>query len=128
MNKYQLYKQIRQELATGCDKELKAVSEILDSGITAIAGGEATLDVALADSVNSMSEAGRVFRDELNESMRLILDRYRRNLQKEIASLGLDDVRIDTSPQPTRTRGSNGSTQARTDAPMSGLPHHHEPA
>lgn len=128
MNKYQLYKQIRQELATGCDKELKAVSELLDSGITSITGGDATLEVALADSVNSMSEAGRVFRDELNESMRLILDRYRRNLQKEIASLGLDDVRIDTPQQQPRSRVSNGSTQLRPDAPVSGTSHHHEPA
>jgi hypothetical protein len=95
VNKYQLYKQIRQELAIGCDRELKAVSEILESGVMALSGINATLDVGSQNSLNSMSESGRVFREELGEAVRVILERYRRSLQKEIAGLGLDDVRTE---------------------------------
>ena len=95
MNKYQLYKQIRQELAISCDRELKAVAEILDSGLLTISGGNATLDVGTPNALNSMSEAGRVFREELGEAVSVILERYRRSLHKEVAGLGLDEVRAD---------------------------------
>jgi hypothetical protein len=100
MNKYQLYKQIRQELAIGCDRELNAVSDILESGVMSLNGANATLDVGSLNSLNSMSESGRVFREELGEAVRVILERYRRSLQKEIASLGLDDVRAEQPQAP----------------------------
>lgn len=99
MNKYQLYKQIRQELAVSCDREIKAVSDILDTGLMSITGSTAALDVGTPNSLNSMSEAGRVFREELGEAVRVILERYRRSLQKEIVGLGLDDVRAEPAHQ-----------------------------
>lgn len=92
MNKYQLYKQIRIELATSCDKEMKAVTELLESGLNSIVGGKVTIELTTSNSLNAMSEAGRIFREELSEATRLILERYRRNLRKEIVGLGLQDL------------------------------------
>ena len=91
MNKYQLYKQIRQELATGCADELAAVTDLLQNGFTAIGSPTASLDVGAQNSFSSMSEAGRIFREELADAVRLILERYQRNLRKEIVGLGLPE-------------------------------------
>ena len=92
MNKYQLYKQIRQELATGCADELAAVTDLLQSGVTMISGPGSSVDVGAQNSFSSMSEAGRIFREELADAVRLILERYQRNLRKEIVGLGLPET------------------------------------
>ena len=91
LNKYKLFKQIRGELAESCSKELRAVEEILQRGLTIVAGGMATIEINTPNSLNSMSESGRIFRDELAQTTRLILERYQRNLKKEMAALGLQD-------------------------------------
>lgn len=89
MNKFQLYRQIREELAAHYEKELRTVTAVLEEGVEAIASSNTRLACSPADSLVTNGDAHKVFREELTESMRFILERYQRSLRKEIETLGI---------------------------------------
>lgn len=122
LNKYKLFKQIRGELAESCTKELHAVDEILQRGLSIVAGGMATIEINTPNSLNSMSESGRIFRDELTQTTRLVLERYQRNLKREMAALGLQDIHPHPDSAATSTSAETNqrdSGQSQTISPHS---------
>lgn len=89
VNKYQLYRQIRDELAGHYERELKAVSGLVEEGLDGLVGAGARVACVKTDSLIANGDANKVFREEINEAVRLILERYQRALRKEIDGLGL---------------------------------------
>lgn len=89
VNKYQLYRQIRDELAGHYERELKAVSALIEEGLDDLVGAGARVACVKTDSLIANGDANKVFREEINEAARLILERYQRALRKEIDGLGL---------------------------------------
>ena len=113
MNKYQVYRELRDELTGAYERELQNVREILDTGVAEIAGGRVTLQCSEHASVVQLGEAGKIFRDEIGDSLRLILERYERNLSKESASLGLGSRRpTQATTPPSRAKAVDAPSGA----------------
>lgn len=91
MNKFELYRQIRGELTTHYDKEQRLVSTLLDEGVEAVVSTSARIACAESDTLVANGEASKVFRQEINEAIRIILERYQRALRKEVEALGLSN-------------------------------------
>jgi hypothetical protein len=115
VNKFQLYKQIREELAAHYEKELRTVDALLKSGCDSLVSGNARLSCSKTDALVSSGDANKVFREELSEAVRLILERYQRGLRREVAALGLvgengnwDDSDAVLSAQLSRSNGHSG--------------------
>lgn len=89
MNKFHLYRQIREELAAHYDKELRNVSALLQEGVEAVVGPNTRVACSKTESLVSNGDASKVFREEISEAVRLILERYHRSLHKEVETLGL---------------------------------------
>lgn len=89
MNKFQLYRQIREELAAHYDKELRNVTALLEGGVEAVVGSGTRVTCSKTDSLVANGDASKVFREEMSEALKLILERYHRSLRKEIETLGL---------------------------------------
>ena len=89
MNKFHLYRQIREELAAHYDKELRSVSTVLQEGVEFVAGPNSRIACSKTESLVASGDANKVFREELSEAIRLILERYHRSLSKEVETLGL---------------------------------------
>ncbi|MCH9765643.1 MAG: hypothetical protein K0U34_06585 [Alphaproteobacteria bacterium] len=119
MNKFQLYRQIREELAAHYDKELRSVVALLEEGVDAVVGANARITCTNADSLVTNGDASKVFREEMSEAVRLILERYQRSLRKEIETLGLTydgdgwkepDTRLPSAlSRSTGARAGNGA-------------------
>ena len=115
VNKLQIYKQIREELAAHYEKELRNVDALLKSGCETVTGANGRLFCAKTESLIAGGEANKVFREELSEAVRLILERYQRALRREVSALGLtkDDPPWNAeeeilSSQATRSNGHAG--------------------
>lgn len=111
MNKFHLYRQIREELAAHYDKELRNVSTLLKDGVEVVAGPNSRIACSKTDSLVASGDANKVFREELSEAVRLILERYHRSLSKEVQTLGLSfdddnwtDGNADLGGSPTRVQ------------------------
>ena len=89
MNKQQLFQELRDELASAYTEELASVHGLLESGLTAIKNERAQVHLQEPASLAAKGEAGKIFREELTDAMNLILERYARNLVKEIEHLGI---------------------------------------
>jgi len=114
VNKFHLYRQIREELAAHYDKELRSVSTLLKDGVEFVAGPNSRIACSKTESLVASGDANKVFREELNEAVRLILERYHRSLGKEVQTLGLtfdDDSWTDT-------KAELGGPQARSQVQM----------
>lgn len=89
VNKFQPYRQIREELATHYEKELRNVSALLEEGVEGVVSANTRISVGKTESLVANGDASKVFREEINEAVRLILERYHRSLRKEVETLGL---------------------------------------
>lgn len=103
MNKFHLYRQIREELAAHYDKELRSVSALLQEGVDAITGPNTRVVCSKTESLVANGDASKVFREEMGEALRLILERYHRSLRKEAETLGLT-FENDTWQEPKSER------------------------
>ncbi len=118
VNKFHLYQQIREELATNYDKELRNVSALLQEGVEAVAGPNIRVACFKTESLVANGDASKVFREEMSEAVRLILERYHRSLRKEVETLGLSfenddwtESQADRNGSPNRTSGiANGNS------------------
>ncbi len=98
MSKQQQLLELRDELATAYRAELISVRKLIDDGVARIANAQAQVSISDADSLVGGGEAARVFCDEMNDAAVVALERYERNLRKEIARLGLDVASADMAP------------------------------
>lgn len=89
VNKFHLYRQIREELAAHYEKELRNVSALLQEGIESVVGPSTRVACSKTESLVANGDASKVFREEMSEAVRLILERYHRSLHKEVETLGL---------------------------------------
>ena len=106
MNKFQLYRQIREELATHYDKELRNVAALLEEGVDAVVGANTRVTCSKTESLVINGDASKVFREEMTEAVRLILERYHRSLCKEIETLGLSYENDDWKESDSALSGS----------------------
>ena len=90
MTKQQQLMELRDELAAVYQKELGNIQKLLDSGIERIANDQADVTLKPQESLAICGEAGQIFCDEFGDAALLALERYERNLRKEMVSLGLD--------------------------------------
>lgn len=89
MNKQELFQELRDELASAYTEELASVQSLLESGLTSIKNERSEVEIHDQSSIAAKGEAGKIFREELSDAMNLILERYARNLVKEIEHLGI---------------------------------------
>lgn len=117
MNKLQLYKQIREELGAHYEKELRNVEALLKSGCETVAGSNGRLFCSKTDSLIANGDANKVFREELGEALRLILERYQRGLRREVAALGLakDSQSWEGDEELTASQALHGNGHAMLD-------------
>lgn len=116
MNKYQVYKEIREELGADFEKEFKDLQELLTKGVSVIGNAHATLQLVDPKSLAAFGEARKILTEEIEESLRLILERYERNLKKEVGSLGL------VLPRASRTNGAAAYAEPDSLAGLADLP------
>ena len=89
MNKQELFQELRDELTSAYTEELSSVQSLLESGLTTIQNERSQVQIQDQTSIAAKGEAGKIFREELADAMTLILERYARNLVKEIEHLGI---------------------------------------
>ncbi len=89
MNKQELFQELRDELTSAYTEELAHVQSLLESGLTTIQNERSHVQLQDQTSIAAKGEAGKIFREELADAMTLILERYARNLVKEIEHLGI---------------------------------------
>ncbi|MEM9354794.1 MAG: hypothetical protein AAGB04_01155 [Pseudomonadota bacterium] len=89
MNKQELFQELRDELTSAYTEELASVQSLLESGLTTIQNERSHVQLQDQTSIAAKGEAGKIFREELADAMTLILERYARNLVKEIEHLGI---------------------------------------
>lgn len=89
MNKQQVYRELRHELSTQYHAELQVVRDLLESPAQLLTNGETQLHLDGPVTLPASGEAGKVFREEVADALGIILERYARNLAKEIDELGL---------------------------------------
>ena len=65
------------------------MQSLLESGLTSIKNERSEVEIHDQSSITAKGEAGKIFREELSDAMNLILERYVRNLVKEIEDLGI---------------------------------------
>jgi len=95
MSKQRQLLELRQELALAYRDELNRIQKLINGGISRIENPEAFVFVTGTKSLVLNGEAGQVFRDEVGDSVLLALERYERNLQKEMSRLGLESIAAD---------------------------------
>jgi len=121
VNKFHLYRQIREELAAHYDKELRNVSALLQEGVEAVVGPNTRVACSKTESLVANGDASKVFREEMSEAVRLILERYHRSLRKEVETLGLTFENEGwAEPQADRNGSSNRTTGNRTSGIANG--------
>ena len=114
VNKFQLYRQIREELAAHYDKEVRNVGALLEEGVEVVVGSNTRVTCSKTESLVSNGDASKVFREEMSEAVHLILERYQRSLRKEIEALGLSYEKDSWDTKDGGLRGSLGhSTTVR---------------
>ncbi len=106
VNKFHLYRQIREELAAHYDKELRNVSALLQEGVEFVAGPKSRVACSKTETLVASGDANKVFREELSEAIRLILERYHRSLSKEVETLGLSFEKDSWTETKTELGGS----------------------
>lgn len=104
MSKQQQLLELRDELATAYRAELIGVRKLIEEGVARIGNAHAQVSITGTDSLVGGGEAARVFCDEMNDAAVVALERYERNLRKEISRLGLDVAAADIT-----THGQPGS-------------------
>jgi hypothetical protein len=90
MSKQQQLLELRKELARAYQAELSNIQKLIEGGVARIENGQAFISVAGTSSLAMSGEAGQLFREEFGDAALLALERYERNLRREIARLGLD--------------------------------------
>lgn len=89
MNKYELYKEMRRELAEGYKREIEQSQALLSGGSLQIVNGGAALMIDDSASMAAQGEARKILREELSSTLKVILERYLRNLRTEAANHGI---------------------------------------
>jgi len=90
MSKQQQLLELRKELAKAYQTELSNIQKLIEGGVARVQNAQASISIAGTASLAMSGEAGQIFREEFGDAALLALERYERNLRKEIASLGLD--------------------------------------
>lgn len=110
MSKQEQLLELRNELTSAYQSELRNVQRLIESGVSRIENPEACLSLSTAKSLAMSGEAGEIFCDELGDAVMLVLERYERNLRKEMARLGL------YAPASSRDRKVVAAEQPALDA------------
>jgi len=90
MDKRQAFIEMRAELSAAYETELENVQMLLRDGATRIENHGAAIQLSEPRPLAADGEAGQIFSDEFADMLQGTLERYERNLRKEIERLGLD--------------------------------------
>ena len=89
MDKRQSFIEMRAELSAAYEIELKNVQLLLRDGATRIENDVVAIQLSEPRPLAADGEAGQIFSDEFTDMLNCTLERYERNLKKEIERLGL---------------------------------------
>lgn len=103
MDKRQSFIEMRAELTAAYVTELRNVQILLRDGVTRIENGSASIELSEPRPLAADGEAGQTFADEFSDIVCCALERYERNLRKEIERLGLNP--------PTESAPQSGDTK-----------------
>ncbi|MEL6423272.1 MAG: hypothetical protein AAFQ42_12625 [Pseudomonadota bacterium] len=100
MDKLHTFKKLRKQLAAEYEAEILAVNDLLNHGVEALAGTQTTLNTSTRDDESAIGEARRAMAEDVQNSIRMVMQRYARNLEDEIAELGLLKKDLDAVAVP----------------------------
>ena len=89
MNKYELYKEMRRELAEGYKREIEQAQSLLTGTDLQILNAGTALKLDDDASMAAQGEARKILREELSSTLKVILERYLRNLRTEASNHGI---------------------------------------
>ncbi|MEO0619006.1 MAG: hypothetical protein AAFZ01_06975 [Pseudomonadota bacterium] len=89
MDKLQTFKKLRKQLAAEYEAEILAVNDLLNHGVEGLTGTQTTLNTSTRDNESAIGEARRAMAEDVQNSIRMVMQRYARNLEDEINDLGL---------------------------------------
>jgi hypothetical protein len=90
MDKRQSFIEMRAELSAAYETELRNVQMLLQDGVTRIENDVVAIQLSEPRPLAADGEAGQTFSDEFADMLNCTLERYERNLRKEIERLGLN--------------------------------------
>ena len=116
MNKYELYKEMRRELAEGYKREIEQAQSLLTGGNIQILNDGTALKLDDDGSMAAQGEARKILREELSSTLKVILERYLRNLRTEASNHGiqLSSADIATAVAESSAAAASQHDQAST--------------
>lgn len=100
MDKLHTFKKLRKQLAAEYEAEILAVNDLLNSGVETLGGTQTTLNTSTRDAESAIGEARRAMAEDVQNTIRVVMQRYAKNLEDEIAELGLLKKDVDTVNVP----------------------------
>ena len=100
MDKMRTFKELRKQLAAEYEAEILAVNDIMANGVESVGGPQSLLNTSTRDPESAIGDARRAMAEEIQNSVRMVMQRYAKNLEEEIAELGLlkkDGERVNVS-------------------------------
>lgn len=89
MDKLHTFKKLRKQLAAEYEAEILAVNDLLNNGVENLGGTQTTLNTSTRDSDSAIGEARRAMAEDVQNTIRVVMQRYAKNLEDEISELGL---------------------------------------
>ena len=96
MDKLHTFKKLRKQLAAEYEAEILAVNDLLNSGVETLGGIQTKLNTSTRDAESAIGEARRAMAEDVQNTIRVVMQRYAKNLEDEISELGLLKPEIDT--------------------------------
>jgi len=96
MDKLNTFKKLRKQLAAEYEAEILAVNDLLNNGVELIGGSQSTLNTSTRDPESAIGDARRAMAEDVQNTVRMVMQRYARNLEDEIAELGLLKTDLET--------------------------------
>ena len=96
MDKLHTFKKLRKQLAAEYEAEILAVNDLLNSGVESLGGSQTSLNTSTRDAESAIGEARRAMAEDVQNTIRVVMQRYAKNLEDEISELGLLKKDVDT--------------------------------
>lgn len=89
MDKLHTFKKLRKQLAAEYEAEIVAVNDVLNNGVESLSGLQTSLNTSTREAESAIGEARRTMAEDVQNTIRVVMQRYAKNLEDELAELGL---------------------------------------
>ena len=89
MDKLNTFKKLRKQLAAEYEAEILAVNDLLNNGVESLSGTQTTLNTSTRAAESAIGDARRAMAEDVQNTIRVVMQRYAKNLEEELDELGL---------------------------------------